>query len=313
MLRQKDLSSILAAVSKSASSVTDADTAERLSKLKALLAPQVAGQEQAAKNSENLKTLSDPGLQDMVHNGGSVHVGDLAVGADPYAKAANSTQQDRLKQQKMEGYSKRLENLNDFNSQLKDLDALTNSDGAGGILSNPKAKLQGTGKFESAVPTGLIGLAESIGAAPKGSAETRKSLERLQLAYAKAMGGARGVNPSMIAAEKKAMGYMASGDPDLVKKGVLSLADNVRNHYKTIRAGYTPDVVSAVHESLGGDPTEAYSHLPVTGPAGSDVSAAPQSPPMFDFDAEDKRRAAAKVQQKAAPQQQQQPPMPQGQ
>lgn len=47
---------------------------------------QQAGAEQGAKNTENLKTLQDPGLQDQLNQGGSAQVGDIRVGADPTAK-----------------------------------------------------------------------------------------------------------------------------------------------------------------------------------------------------------------------------------
>lgn len=61
---------------------------ERLARLRALLAPQIAGAEQAAKNAENLKTLQDSGFQDQVNEGGSARAGDLTVGGNPYARIA---------------------------------------------------------------------------------------------------------------------------------------------------------------------------------------------------------------------------------
>ncbi len=52
--------------------------------------PITAGAEQAAKNEENIKTLNDPRVQDLVNEGGSASVGDIHLGGNPYAKLAGA-------------------------------------------------------------------------------------------------------------------------------------------------------------------------------------------------------------------------------
>lgn len=63
-----------------------AEQQQSLEQLRAYLAPKVAGQKQAAENEENIKTLQDPRLQDLVNDGGSVKAGDLSLGGNPYSK-----------------------------------------------------------------------------------------------------------------------------------------------------------------------------------------------------------------------------------
>lgn len=150
----------------------------------------------------------------------------------------------------MSEYSKRLEKLNGFNAALNDIESLTNRTGKGGVISNPSEVLKSTGAAKSAVPTSLLGLGEMVGMVDKGTAEERKALERLQLEYQKSMTGMR-TSEEMSQREKQAMGWMASGDPKLVAKGIRSLAHNVSQAHRSIRAGYMPDVQQGVEDQLG--------------------------------------------------------------
>jgi hypothetical protein len=52
------------------------------------LAPITAGKKQDAVNRSNKTMLEDPSFQALVNDGGSVKVGDLSIGGDPYAHAA---------------------------------------------------------------------------------------------------------------------------------------------------------------------------------------------------------------------------------
>lgn len=151
-------------------------------------------------------------------------------------------------------YSKRLEKLTGFSSALQDIENLTNRSGKGGILTNEKEGLQSAGALKSAVPTTVLGLAEAVGMSPKGGAEERKALERLQLEYQKAMTGAR-TSEEMSRREKQAMGWITSGDSSLVAKGVRALAHNVKRATKTIQSGYPTEVQGRVHDQMG-DPME---------------------------------------------------------
>lgn len=49
-------------------------------------APELAGKKQAAQNQSNLETMLRPEVQGLVRQGGSAKVGDISLGADPYAK-----------------------------------------------------------------------------------------------------------------------------------------------------------------------------------------------------------------------------------
>lgn len=189
----------------------------------------------------------------------------VSMGADQAAytpKPLNpmiGVRMEQMEQGKMEGLSKRYEKLNGFNSALDELEQKTNKDGSGGIITNPSAKLISTGTAASMIPTQAMGLGELIGAVPKGTSDERKSLERLQLEYQKAMSGMR-VTDQARKQEKQAMGWMASGDPDLVSKGVRALARNIASAQKTIQAGYAPEVRGRVHDVMG-DPNDRYNSI----------------------------------------------------
>lgn len=216
-------------------------------------------------------------------------------------------------------YSKRLEKINDLGSTLNQIEAMTNRDGKGGILTNPNAQLMSTGKLLSKAPDSLVGVLEQVGVVPPESTAERKALAQLQINYQQAKSGAR-TSDKMAQREKEAMGWMASGDPNLVAKAVRSLARAAGSHLNTIQAGYTdPEVTKSVHQRLGGDPQETFSRIyndyapkpeqqegkaPATGGLQKLVGAPPAQPtapaagslvPTDAIAAEISRRAAAKA------------------
>lgn len=200
-------------------------------------------------------------LQRTQPAGTAIHAGDITLSPknNELAAARMNEMHDRNTQNKAEGLSKRYEKLAGFNSALEELENKTNRDGAGGIVTNPAASFKSTGKFISILPSSAIGAAELTGLAPKGSADERKALERLQAEYNRAISGLT-VTDRERALQRRAMGYMASGDPQLVAKGVRALARNIARAHKTIQAGYTPETRDMVH-SVMGDPVERYNSI----------------------------------------------------
>lgn len=229
---------------------------------------------------EGLRNLKNSGL---AQEGGNSGVGGAHTGVDPYARTDPQREKNTEKQQ--EGYSKRLEKINGFSSALEDIEQRSNSDGKGGVLTNPSAKLMSTGKAMSAMPTQLLGLGEMTGIVPKGTADERKSLERLQLEYQKAMTGMR-TSEEMSKRERAAMGFLASGDPELVSKGIRALAHNVARATKTIQGGYVPEVRARVHE-VTGDPMDTLGRVyqdPAFGQPSQAPQGAPAAAPSAGFD-----------------------------
>lgn len=199
---------------------------------------------------------------------------------------ANPFMAARQQDHQAEGLSKRYEKYTGFDSALRELEARTNADGKGGVLTNPDAKLVSTGTVMSSVPTQALGLGELLGVpgVPKGASDERKLLERVQLEYQKAMTGQRTSEP-MAAKERQALGWMSSGDPSLVAKGVRALGENVKNAYNTIQGGYNPDIVNTVSQRMGGDPKEMYNQIPQDAPIGQPArpqgaAPAPQARPQ---------------------------------
>lgn len=217
-------------------------------------------QEQAAQAGiaprlEQLQTLKKQ------YPGQAIEIGKDSVKASPIgAMLTQPLKEEALMQKGQADYSKRLEKVTDFSSTLKQLEDLTNRDGQGGILTNPNAKLMSTGKLKSNVPDSLMGLGELVGATDKGTMEERKALGRLAIDFAHAKGGVRGLSPQIMAKEREALGWVSSDDPNLVSKGVRSLAKTMQGHLRTIKSGYTPDVQDRVH-SIMGDPESDYSQI----------------------------------------------------
>lgn len=262
---------------------------EKQARLKSLLQQQA--QQEAIKQTEEM-AKKHPGL--------GVTVSPEGAGLHPVgALLTTDLKQEQQTRRETEAMSKRFEKINDFANSLKQLNDLTNRDGKGGILQNPDAKLVSTGATVSAMPDTAVAMAEKMHALPKGTSEERKALARVVNEYAFAKSGAR-TNPALIQREKEAMGWLASGDPNLVAKGVRSLAKNMQQHTKTIKAGYSPEAIDRF-TSQAGDPEETFSNVyeeparPVTGglfgpraakPAPTMAApVAPQAPGTFDPDA----------------------------
>lgn len=268
---------------------------ERLLKLKDLL-----GQGQNEREIASAKALKESG---DVPEGASIAVGKVHVGADRSPQV--DMQQERFDQKQANDYSKRLEKHNGFLSTLHELETRTDQDGKGGVLTNPNAQLVSAGKAMSAAPTGLVGALELIGVAPKGVSDERKLLERTLLEYRKSMSGLRS-SDEMTQREKQAMGWMASGDPSLVAKGVRSLAKNVGQAVRTIQGGYKPNVRDQVH-SMSGDPLDTLGHVYEDEPIGIKKQVNPAlpavpkqestsvQPPPMSFEEFKKRKAAGQL------------------
>lgn len=91
-LTQQMLPQLISDASKAAAQGEESSAANALKRYLTLKEPQLAGQKQAAQNKANLDTVQTPEAQDMIRNGGSVKVGDLTFGADPYAHLAGKQQ-----------------------------------------------------------------------------------------------------------------------------------------------------------------------------------------------------------------------------
>jgi hypothetical protein len=265
---------------------------ERLLKLKDLLGKQ--------KDQEDLDAIKNMKASGGVPEGASIGIGRVHVGSDRTPQV--DMQQERFEQKQANDYSKRLEKHNGFLSTLQELESRTNQDGKGGVLTNPDAQLISAGKAMSAVPTALVGIGELTGAVPKGAADERKLLERVQLEYQKSMSGMR-TSSEMANREKQAMGWMASGDPSLVAKGIRSLSKNVGQAVRTIQGGYKPSVRDQVH-SMSGDPLDTLGHVYEDEPIGAKKQvnpALPASPRQNDsaapmsFEEFKKRKAAGQL------------------
>jgi hypothetical protein len=214
-----------------------------------------------------------------------IDVSDKGVKIDPKALAQGENKQEGRDDKYAADYSKRLEKMNDFRSALDDVERITNRDGSGGVLTNKNAKPVSVGKMLSKVPTQAIGIGELLSPELKGASDERKAMERLILQYQKATSGMRTSNETR-EAERQALGFMASGDPDLVSKGIRSLARSGKNAYNTIAAGYDPRVQAKVHGQLGGDPRDYFNSVynddpePSAPPAGpSKAPGSPATPP----------------------------------
>jgi hypothetical protein len=262
--------------------------------LKALLTGQQASHDQSleAAKVQDQHQMDLQGAQDrqkmaedlLAKYGGKMGVGVSKEGVSLTPKdntlrdAALQERKDKRVLHEQEGLSKRYEKMNNFNSDLDELERITNTDGKGGVITNPDAKLKSAGKVMSALPDSLVGLGEFLGVVPKGTADERKARQRLQIDYQQAKSGMR-VTDAARKQEAAAMGNMLSGDPDLAAKAIRSLGQNVKNQYGTIRSGYSPEAVENVHKVMG-DPTALYQGMYQDHPArGAQAPAAPKAAP----------------------------------
>lgn len=250
----------LPSLDKAADALTQQSADQNALRLRSFLQGELAKQQQDRNLPAAQQIISDNAKQGRKVNVSLSPEGGVSLSqADMPPNPMAQIRAESLKQGKAENLSKRYQNINGFNSALQEIEALTNREGGGGIITNPDAKLQSVGKVSSVVPSGALGLGELLGVTPKGTAEERKALDRLTLEYQKAMTGLRPTDQAR-SQEKSALGYIASGDPSLVAKGVRTLARNMRNAYKTIQAGYTPEVQQFVHSQMG-NPLDMYSSL----------------------------------------------------
>jgi hypothetical protein len=214
-----------------------------------------AGQ-QRALGLKDLLGAKAPGHKYNISVGGNGSIGISEAEQNPLPAMMRHDQQI---QQQAQGYSKRLENVNGFNSALQEIEAKTNRDGKGGVLSNPDAKTLSVGGMKSAIPESMTGIAEMVGALPAGATDERKAFQRLANEYMKATSGMR-VTPEAAAREKAAMGNVISNDSQLAAKGARALALMMKERLGAIQGGYTPEARAQVH-TMSGDPAAFYSNV----------------------------------------------------
>lgn len=173
-------------------------------------------------------------------------------------------------------YSKRIEKVNDFNQSLLDVERLTNRDGKGGILTNPNAGLKSIPVIGGKAIPAASGIKAFLD--PE-SAEEKKALDRAMINYIQAKGGVRAVaSPRAAAMERQAMGFINSGDPQLVAKGYRALAGSMQHQLQAIQAGTPRGALESAH-SVMGDPLEPYKALYVDQPTRSVAGATGTPPP----------------------------------
>lgn len=224
-------------------------------------------QVQKELNDEGLKTRMDreAELRQKYGPGAAINISEAGISVTPKDNTARDLALKERHDKRIEGQqadlSKRYEKLNSFNSDLEELERITNTDGKGGVITNPDAKLRSMGGAKSVLPDSVMGLGEFFGMVPKGTSAERKALQRLQIDYQQAKSGMR-VTDAARKQEAEAMGRLASGDPTLVEQAIRSLAHSVKNQYKTQQSGYNPEAVQNVHRSMG-DPLALYDNLHV--------------------------------------------------
>lgn len=84
LTRQQGLQALLSGAQGS-NPYAEGSEQRKTEQLRALLAPKTEAAKKKAANEADIEAMQDPRLQDQLHNGGSVKVGDVTVGADPYA------------------------------------------------------------------------------------------------------------------------------------------------------------------------------------------------------------------------------------
>ncbi len=175
-------------------------------------------------------------------------------------------------------YAKGLEKYADAHGALQAIEENTNSDGTGGVLTNPKAKLKSFGPAASVLPDQGLALGEMMGAVPKGASEERKTIARFKLALGHSLTGAR-MNPTMQKQIQDSMGQLSSSDPDLMAKGLRGAAKLLGSEINTVGAGYNDEIKNTVHGRLGSNPMDFYKGVASDGPAGGLVPGpSPQLP-----------------------------------
>lgn len=208
-------------------------------------------------------------------SGASVNGVAYTKGFDPHAASAR---QQKSLDLATKDISKRYEELGPYNSALQELEKLTDSDGKGGILTNPNAKLLSTGMLKSKLSNQAMGMAEYLNGVPKGASAERSALAMLADERIRYLSG-KSTTEQERKSIKDAQGWIASGDPALVQKGARAIAKIAQKQYGVIRSGYPKEAVDLVHERMKGDPSALYESLYQDLPFGADSAPPPAAPP----------------------------------
>ncbi len=218
----------------------------------------------AQEGFTNVKKNMPPGSR------ASVKYGDTSImegEPNPAAGARQATKQENA-------YAKNLTPYSDAIASVHAIEDSTNSDGKGGVLTNGDAQLKSFGKYASSLSDKQVAIAEGLHMLPSGAAEERKTVSRYQLALGHSLNGAR-MNPMMQSMIKDSMGQMASGDPQLVAKGIRGAAKILGQTVKTVQAGFDDQTRETVHGRLGGDPSDVFKSIHDDGPAGVSTTSPP--------------------------------------
>lgn len=195
---------------------------------------------------------------------------------------------------KVDELSKRTQKDSSTYDAANQLETLTNTDGNGGILTNPNAKLKSFGSVASGVqnPT-AIALAETTGMLPKGSQQERAAVQALVNDYAHKKYGAR-VTPEQMQREYIAHGLVPGADPGLAAKALRQRVRNIQSDQQAMEAGYTPDVQEQYHKQY----TNPMSGLKIFDDNTKQAAQQPSNSKQFGSDEEElQHRLAVKQQQ----------------
>ena len=209
----------------------------------------------------NLETLLGKAKNGELPKGSGASLGD--AGLTRPTPQTNPILDERLARQKREDLEKHIKDIDanysksaDFHSLLNELESRTNK-GEGGVLTNSKADLPGSGKIMSAVPSSVLGIASLVAPEQTGvsneDVDVRKLVDRVRNEYMKSTSGMR-VTDQAAKRDKEAMGMLSSGDPALMSKGIRSLAKAHQEHLRMSVAGKDPEALTQVHSALGYDP-----------------------------------------------------------
>lgn len=241
---------------------------------------QAAAAQQNAYKTAAYNTVKEDAFNAAKHNttvkfgneGASASVGEK----DPAGAARQDAADDRARAKLSEKYAK----LAPFTNDMQEIEHLTDTDGKGGILTNPGATIPGSGKILSGVPDIGIGIAGLVSPEMAKASQVRKALARLRLDYANSVAGVRGASsPDFAKREADALGNVVSGDPNLQAKALRSLGRGTGLLLKTHQAGYNDLVKDAVHNDMG-NPADFFSRIPED-PSGAslEVPTTPEAPP----------------------------------
>lgn len=191
----------------------------------------------------------------------------IAMKGDKYSFAVGQKQpsamggvQDRANAKLVEAYSKRLEKLAPMDEALKTLESVTNRDGAGGVFTNPNAKLVSVGKLESALPNVVVGAGDLMGLTDPGAPEERAAINSIKQHLGKLLSGTA-MSDNERAEIKQTLGFLASGDEKLVAKGLRSVGRMGKGSHVKVEGGYGPSVKGDYRSQSGEDPMAFYNSM----------------------------------------------------